>query len=386
MYSRRKHLVLLFVLSLAFLIVSSAFGDAMDDYNRSCPWKIVGTVNIYSDWACTQPIGTITGPKYVKMSGWGQETCEILWRNPDGSVTYAGIHTKDVVSAKVYFREDNGSLDGMNELVFKDLYGYIPSGTTDRKTMNEHAQMRAESNEPNQDSSQVSYSDNAGNYSETATKPANTKKAGKITTRQNNTPKKNTVSRYSIMQGENKENEVRVEVLALGSASSRIKVSGATTEVATDELLLDRVTVGDRLAWIYAPRQGYCSLRSKASDNGKVLKKCRAGYLVVVLEKGQEYTKIDYQGTDGYVLNGCLKYIDETQQPTGTGTIIYSKKKPNVRTTINIRNNMDGKSKKVAEWKTGTEVPVYSHPDGWYEVEYDGIRGYIMEKYLQINE
>ena len=194
------------------------------------------------------------------------------------------------------------------------------------------------------------------------------------------------VSRYSIMQRENKENEVRVEVLALGSASSRIKASGATTEVATDDLLLDGVAVGDRLAWIYAPRQGYCSLRSKASDNGKVLKKCKAGYIVVVLEKGQEYTKIDYQGTDGYVLNGCLKYIDKTQQPTGTGTIIYSKKKPNVKTTINIRNNADGKSKKVAEWKTGTEVPVYSHPDGWYEVEYDGVRGYIMEKYLQINE
>ena len=386
MYSRRKHLVLLFVLSLAFLIVSSAFGDAMDDWNRSCPWKIVGTVNIYSDSACTDLIGTVSGPKYVKMSGWGVETCTVYRPNGDGSVRKVGVYTKDVVSAKVYFREDNGSLDGMNELVFKDLYGYIPSGTTDRKTMNEHAQMRAESNELNQDSSQVSYSDNAGNYSETATKPANTKKAGKITTRQNNTPKKNTVSRYSIMQGENKENEVRVEVLALGSASSRIKASGATTEVATDDLLLDGVAVGDRLAWIYAPRQGYCSLRSKASDNGKVLKKCKAGYIVVVLEKGKEYTKINYQGTDGYVLNGCLKNIDEAQQPTGTGTIIYSKKKPNVKTTINIRNNADGKSKKVAEWKTGTEVPVYSHPDGWYEVEYDGIRGYIMEKYLQLNE
>ncbi len=29
---------------------------------------------------------------------------------------------------------------------------------------------------------------------------------------------------------------------------------------------------------------------------------------------------------------------------------------------------------------------IYSHPDGWYEVEHDGIRGYIMEKYLQLNE
>ena len=30
-------------------------------------------------------------------------------------------------------------------------------------------------------------------------------------------------------------------------------------------------------------------------------------------------------------------------------------------------------SEKVAEWKTGTEVYVFSHPKGWYEIEYDGI-------------
>ena len=30
-------------------------------------------------------------------------------------------------------------------------------------------------------------------------------------------------------------------------------------------------------------------------------------------------------------------------------------------------------SEKVAEWKTGTEVYVFSHSKGWYEIEYDGI-------------
>ena len=386
MYNGKKHLVITIVLLVAVLFLSSAYGDAMDDWNRSCPWKIVGTVNIYSDWACTELIGTVTGPKYVKMSAWGEETCTVYWPNGDGSVKKVGIHTKDVVSAKVYFREDNGSLDGMNELEFKDQYGYIPSGTTDRKTMNEHAKKGGESEKNNQD--EISSVNTNNSSAKTTSKTSGTKKQGKTSSGESkkSTSTNATASRFSIKKSEMAESESLVDVLTLGSTDSKIKISGTVTRIPTDELLFDGTAVRGRLAWIYAPRQGYCSLRSKASDNGKVLKKCKAGYLVVVLEKGEEYTKINYQGTDGYVLNSCLKNIDEAQQPTGTGTIIYSKKKPNVRTTINIRNNTDGKSKKVAEWKTGTEVPVYSHPDGWYEVEYDGVRGYIMEKYLQLSE
>lgn len=386
------------ILFLFFVVLISApsFGIADDGvfmvngrwteagmFALSCTKATTKSTTVYADKELTQPIATVPAQTFAKDGYTPMDPSFYEFYDENGNrimtqyydyITPSGKRGAGWMNisavASCYVKLDGGDGNSQNHLLQVKLgrvdYGFEASD--DDPVWGELKGDSGGTNTGKQNNSSSGKTDRAssGKSSKSSSTPA--------------------VSRYSIMQGDNKENEVRVEVLALGSASSRIKASGATTEVATDDLLLDGVAVGDRLAWIYAPRQGYCSLRSKASDNGKVLKKCKAGYIVVVLEKGQEYTKINYQGTDGYVLNGCLKYIDETQQPKGTGTIIYSKKKPNVRTTINIRNNADGKSKKVAEWKTGTEVPVYSHPDGWYEVEYDGVRGYIMEKYLQLNE
>lgn len=358
-------------------------GKPTDAYNfaKNCHHATTRSVTFYADDDLTQPIATVPAQTFVNA----QPTAKPL--NEDGTrmaqyfkyITYPGG-----------IRGEGWAENGRSVGNFDSAYTVNGLHLLDVKLKQEglYSNPYYEVTVPDNDERWGDLKgDSGGSNTGKQSNSSSSGKTGRVSSgKSSKTSAAPAVSHFSVKQGENKENEVRVEVLILGSASSRVKVSGATTEVATDDLLLDGVAVGDRLAWIYAPRQGYCSLRSKASDNGKVLKKCRAGYLVVVLEKGQEYTKINYQGTDGYVLNGCLKYIDETQQPTGTGTIIYSKKKPNVRTTINIRNNADGKSKKVAEWKTGTEVPVYSHPDGWYEVEYDGVRGYIMEKYLQLNE
>ena len=177
-----------------------------------------------------------------------------------------------------------------------------------------------------------------------------------------------------------------VEVVTLGSATSRVKSAGTAYDVDTADLYLDGAAVSGRLAGVYAPNTGRCSLRDRASDSGKLLKKVKAGALVVVLEKGKTYTKINYKGQDGYVLTSCLKFFGEDAQPTGTGTLVYSREKPAVRTTVNIRNKADKSSAKVAEWDTGTQVAVFGRTNGWYEVEYNGVHGYVMESFLLTDE
>ncbi|MBR6753115.1 MAG: SH3 domain-containing protein, partial [Clostridia bacterium] len=55
-------------------------------------------------------------------------------------------------------------------------------------------------------------------------------------------------------------------------------------------------------------------------------------------------------------------------------------------TTINVRNAASGDSAKIAEWETGTEVEVFGQEKGWYEIEHDGIHGFVMEKFLTLQE
>ena len=158
-----------------------------------------------------------------------------------------------------------------------------------------------------------------------------------------------------------KLNDKEVQISQLGVETSIVVLEGEKQTIATADLVFSQDSKDDKhTAVIFAPNTGKCTLRSKGADNGAALKQCKAGIVVGVLEYGSKYTKI-----------------------IGTGTIIYSKDKPNDKTTINVRNKTDKASAKVAEWNTGTEVIIFSHSDGWYEVECNGIHGYIMDTYIR---
>lgn len=104
-----------------------------------------------------------------------------------------------------------------------------------------------------------------------------------------------------------------------------------------------------------------------------------------MLQYGEQFCKISYNGTTGYVLTSCLKFYSAEPEVIGSGVLTYNGKATG-RTTINVRNSADSDSAKIAEWKTGTEVQVFALHDGWYEVEYNGVHGYVMQKFITMAE
>ena len=72
-------------------------------------------------------------------------------------------------------------------------------------------------------------------------------------------------------------------------------------------------------------------------------------------------------------------------QPTSSATLTYNGRATG-RTTINVRNDADGDSVKITEWRTGTEVLVYGCEDGWYEIEADGMRGFVMDDFITLSD
>lgn len=175
-----------------------------------------------------------------------------------------------------------------------------------------------------------------------------------------------------------------VELLSLGVAASTIRHNGEEKQVPTAQLEFGSTAGKDKqVAHIHAPKTGKCTLRQRASESSKMVKNCKAGRIVMVLESGSSWSKIIYNGATGYVKTACLKFHGSDTALTGTGLLSY-KGRTNGSTTINVRNAASGDSCKIAEWETGTEVSILGLQDGFYAIEYDGIYGFVQEKFLTL--
>ncbi len=178
---------------------------------------------------------------------------------------------------------------------------------------------------------------------------------------------------------------VAVTLEELGTHTSKVSYQGKSKDVPTAELSFGKDVPEDKkLAVIYTPKTGKASLRESASGNADVLKQCKAGTLVSVLEYGKTYSLINYKNTAGYILTDCLKFHGIAAETDGKGVLSYNGKTSG-GTTINIRLAADGGSRKIGEFRTGTEVTIIKYGDAWCEIEVGGIRGFVMTAYLVKN-
>lgn len=205
---------------------------------------------------------------------------------------------------------------------------------------------------------------------------------------QNNLDEKMIAAQSSATAPDSQEEQepTVVEIRELGITSSIVYRDGKEATVQTGELSFAQNTPeGKELAVIYAPKAGYASMRKTASSNGKVLKKIKAGTIVLVLEVGDDWTKIQLKNQTGFVKNASLKYYSSGIKAKSIGIISYNGK-TTVNTTVNVRNSPEKGSNVVAVWKVGKEVIIINQAEGWAEVEADGICGYVKDEFIYIKE
>ena len=144
-----------------------------------------------------------------------------------------------------------------------------------------------------------------------------------------------------------------------------------------------------KLGYIYAPNTGRCTLRSDPSDNSRALMQCKTGVIVTILESDQWHTKVDYQGIQGYVINGCVSMYSFRDRIAGRG-VLHLRGNTDGKSLINIRSAARKDAAIVAKWPTGMETLVFDAqnssyvPEGWVEIEAEGLHGYVMTEYIWI--
>ena len=341
------------IIALVFsLMPYVAFADTVYDWNLSCRMKTKGATTVYSRSDYSQKIGEIPANTYVKISstdvnGWSL----FSYMTSDGTKGSGVARRSDFVAAVVDHYDEDGILTDTHELLWQGGdRGKQSNGNSDTQFSAASSNVKAPQNTKAIASSE---DQNAG---------------------------------LEATQAIETETGTRVQLVQLGITSSIIKVDGEEQTVPTKELTFsDQIDADKAIAVIYAPQTGKCSLRSKASESAKAIKQCKAGTVVSVLEYGKKFCKVNYKGSTGYVLTRCLKFHSSSQELLGVGVLTYNGKATG-RTTINIRNGADGDSAKITEWKTGAEVLVFALTDGWYEIEHNGVHGYVMAKYLTMKE
>lgn len=210
-------------------------------------------------------------------------------------------------------------------------------------------------------------------------------KAGqtRVTTanRPSSTPTPRPLSRAEILGHYGLSEKDEIVILALGTAESRISANGVETTVPTWILVSDSsLPENERICVATAPRTGKITLLEGASAKSKTLCSIPGGKIMKVLETGEEFTMVEYNGQTGYVRNTSITL-------TGKRNLIG-------HGTVHVKNNTDG-SKTVKgrlkasadgvssfSWRTGTCLTLLSKDGDWYEAEADGFIGYISASYV----
>lgn len=350
---RMAFTMLLTVFVSLFAFVPGARATSVAEWNRSCSRKTKYAVGVSATTDSLLQNGimiSIPVNTYVKVYSTenGISFIEFMMANGQGGAGY--VRSSGLTSAMISYTDANGHRKTMHELVYQDKYGFIPA------------------------------SRDAGYLPDETTENANKPSASK--------PSSSSGSKKKAAAGNDlvivRYGDEAAQLVRLGVASSTVIVNGEEKVVPTSELDFGSTVEKEKqVAVIHAPRTGKCTLRAKASDSGKALQKCKAGTVVMVLEYGRNFCKISDDGDVGYVQTGCLKWYDAETE--GTGLLSYNGRTTG-STTINVRNTPSGDSAKVAEWETGTKVEVFGLEKGWYEIEYNGIHGFVMEKFLTVEE
>jgi uncharacterized protein YgiM (DUF1202 family) len=172
------------------------------------------------------------------------------------------------------------------------------------------------------------------------------------------------------------------QIVLLGTVYTVVSNGSQMETVPTNSLTFSASVPADHaLAVIWAPRTGRAALRKSASDNAELLKQCKTGRIVIVLEAGKKYTRIIYKDTEGYIRTDCLHFYPASAETVLNGTLSYNGH-TNGGTTINIRLEPDGYV--IDDLSTGTAVTVLVQGDKWTEIEVNGIRGYVLNKFLTV--
>ncbi len=125
---------------------------------------------------------------------------------------------------------------------------------------------------------------------------------------------------------------------------------------------------------------GSLNLRSQPTAGSMVLGTIPKGARVSVLEQGTSWTKVIYNGKTGYAMS-CYLTMETGGAPTsGTSATVET-----ASGGLNLRDRPSSNAKVLLSIPRGTRLTIESRENGWNKTSYQGMSGYVMEKFLRFD-
>lgn len=117
-------------------------------------------------------------------------------------------------------------------------------------------------------------------------------------------------------------------------------------------------------------------LRKEPGLEGAVLTQAHKGERVIVLERDGDWYKVDYATQTGYMSSGYLEVATSVEADLGYGMVDTS------GSSLNLRAGASTDTEKLGAISCRSVVSIVGFQDGWYQVTYNGLTGYVSSEYI----
>ncbi|MBQ7849866.1 MAG: SH3 domain-containing protein [Clostridia bacterium] len=124
------------------------------------------------------------------------------------------------------------------------------------------------------------------------------------------------------------------------------------------------------------------NLREEPGMNGTILTSVKNGGSVTVTQKGREWSRVNVNGTEGFMATEFLRFgAQSSGTVTGQTAVVNN---PRDTQVLNLRQGPSLDSKVLDYYRNGTEVVILKAGSTWHKVQVsDGKVGYMMASFLK---
>ena len=170
-----------------------------------------------------------------------------------------------------------------------------------------------------------------------------------------------------------------------GALVTRVTVNGEEQRVPTRELSWTTLGADAPQLALVTRKKGASFTDANGKKKDGISKPVSYGMMVPVLEVTKEKLYVFYKGVFGYIRAESAELLPVEQEAFSTGLVSVNGRTAGT-TAVKVRAEASAKSRTITEWKPGVPVALIRQSGEFWLAEGKGIRGWIHEKYLTMDE
>lgn len=192
----------------------------------------------------------------------------------------------------------------------------------------------------------------------------------------------------AVVQDEAMESEISAREVAVLKSNDEAEAAEATEVTEAEEVTEETTEAAPECEYpewqeyAVANIEGSLRVRAEASTDAEIVGKLYPYAVAHVVERGEEWSKVESGSVSGYVANEFLMFGDEAgAYITENYKYCASVEVP----ALNVRQDQSTESECIGSVTGGQELDVLGETDEWVEIQYnDDTVGYVAKEFVEV--